>query len=136
MAKAFKRGSSRVNVKESTLRKLETKEVRDIVTFEEKKRSFGRYQASFRNEDGHFQYLIAYNPTLGASLQIVRPVLEEPTLPTAIPTKQGEIIELKMYYRDEETGEVMVKTYDVVRDGYKSCYDRWMTQWDRLIEDG
>jgi len=133
MGKSFKRGSSKVAVKESTLRKMETREIRNIVTFRAKK-NYGRFDSSFRNEKGHWQYLVSYSPSMAASLQVVRPILKESELPTRPPTEQGEIIELKMYYRNEE-GKQMVKTYNVERDGFKSCYERWTNSWDKLLND-
>ena len=123
-----------MEVKESTLRKLETREIRNIVTFRPKK-NYGRFDSSFRNEDGHWQYLVAYSPSLGASLQVVRPILDPSPDPSLPPDKQGEIIELRMYYRNEDD-KAVVKTYDVVRDGYKSCYERWMSKWDNLLTTG
>ena len=119
--------SAKHNIKE--IRNVsETGEVTPVV-----RKNFGRFESAFINKEGNFQYLVGYSPSHSASIQLVRPILEYPLLPSLLPSKQGEIIELKLYYLDED-GYRKVKTYDAEGSKFHNAYKRWMNAWDKICE--
>ena len=140
MAKVIRklnRGSAKMNIQSKLDNSTKPVLLRDVteegdVSLTSRKK-YGRFSSSFTNKEGNFQYLVGYSPTHSCSIQIVRPILTPSPLPTMIPTDQGKIMELKIYYLDEE-GNRKIKTYDARGGKYNSAYYRWIDQWDKILE--
>jgi hypothetical protein len=136
-SRGFNRGSATVKVKTPSHQTGSKVSIRDV---DEKgnvkvtsRKKYGRFSSSFINKEGNYQYLVGYDPSLQASIHVVRPILPSPSLPSLPPSNQGDIMELKLYYLDDD-GKQVIKTYDAKGSKYKYAYEQWMRDWDEICE--
>ncbi len=137
VVRRLNRGSGKMNVRSKLDNSTKPVLIRNVdekgdVSLTSRKK-YGRFDSSFTNKEGNFQYLVGYSPLHSSSIQIVRPILTPSPLPTLLPKDQGDIMELKIYYLDDE-GNKKVKTYDARGGKYNSAYHKWTDQWDKILE--